>query len=320
MALSEATLGAIITGGAAVGSAGMNAWASGKMNKRAEKFNREEAEKQREFSVQQTDKQNNWNYQLWKEALDYDSPANQVQRMRDAGLNPLYFGLDGNTSQSAPQAAQPLGYERAQAPNYANPIGNAIDSAVKVAQIANIQADTAKKNNENLTETQRREKILADIDNARQELNNMKAQEGLTQSQKDEIDKRISWMDRLNEATIAEKDANAKLSASQKKRVDELLEGEKLLQSKTLADFDKRWAKIDAEIKKMAQETGLLEKDIENYALNHASNGFMGTGLSFQNLIRLLRGEDPVPPETPEQRDDRMRTGDAAATVVENKY
>lgn len=320
MALSEATLGAIITGGSAVGSAGMNAWASGKMNKRAEKFNREEAEKQREFSVQQTDKQNNWNYQLWKESLDYDSPANQVQRLRDAGLNPLYFGLDGNTSQSAPQSAQPLGYERASAPNYANPVANAIDSAVKVAQIANIQADTAKKNNENLTETQRREKILADIDNARQELNNMKAQEGLTQSQKDEIDKRISWMDRLNEATIAEKDANAKLSASQKKRVDELLEGEKLLQSKTLADFDKRWVKIDAEIKKMAKETGLLEKDIENYALNHASNGFMGTGLSGQNLIRLFVGDKPEHKETPEEKDERMRTGDASATVVENKY
>ena len=48
MALSEATLGAIITGASAVGSAGISGYASGKMNKRAEKFNREEAEKQHE--------------------------------------------------------------------------------------------------------------------------------------------------------------------------------------------------------------------------------------------------------------------------------
>lgn len=286
MAIDGAVLGAIISGASAVGSAGMNAWASGKMNKRAEKFNREEAEKQRAFSVEQTEKQNNWNYQLWKEALDYDSPANQVQRLMDAGLNPLYYGLDGNQAQNAPQSAQPLGYERAQAPNYLNPVAGAIDSAFKVAQISNIQADTAKKNNENLTETQRREKLMADIENAKQELNNMKAQEGLTKSQKDEIDKRISWMDRLNEATVAEKDASASLSRAQKKRVEELLEGEKLIQSKTIQDFDERWKKIHAEISKIAGENAILAKDLENYALNHANNGFMGTGLSLTNLIR----------------------------------
>lgn len=286
MALSEAAISAIISSAGAVGSAGISGYASGKMNKRAEKFNREEAEKQRQFSVEQTDKQNSWNYKLWKEAQEYDNPVNQVQRMRDAGLNPLYFGLDGNVSQTAPQSAQPLGYERAQAPNYSNPYAVGVDTALRVAQISNIQAQTAKTNNENLTETQRREKLVADIENAKQELQNMKAQEGLTKSQQEEIDKRISWMDRLNEATVAEKDASANLSNSQKKRIDELLEGEKLIQSKTLQDFDERWKKIHAEIVKIAGENAILAKDLENYALNHANNGFMGTGLSLTNLIR----------------------------------
>ena len=302
MALSEATLGAIITGASAVGSAGISGYSSGKMNKRAEKFNREEAEKQRQFSVEQTEKQNNWNYQLWKEAQEYDNPVNQVERLRDAGLNPLYFGLDGNVSQAAPQAAQPLGYERATAPNYANPVSTGIDAALRVAQISNIQAQTAKTNNENLTETQRREKLMADIENAKQELQNMKAQEGLTKSQKDEIDKRISWMDRLNEATVAEKDASANLSKSQKKRIDELLEGEKLIQSKTLQDFDERWKKIHAEIEKIAGENAILAKDLENYALNHANNGFMGTGLSLTNLIRGAKEVSTHPTEGHENK------------------
>lgn len=300
--IATETLGAIITGASAVGSAGATAYANGKMNKRAEKFNREEAEKQRAFSVEMADKQNNWNYQLWKEAQEYDSPTNSVQRLRDAGLNPLYYGLDGSASPNAPQSAQPLGYERATAPNYANPVSSAIDSAVKVAQIANIQANTAKTNNESLTETQRREKLLADIDNAKQELLNMKAQEGLTKSQQSEIDKRISWMDRLNEATIAEKDANAKLSASQRKRIDELLENEKIIQSKTIQDFDERWNKIHAEIAKIAGENAILAKDLENYALNHANNGFMGTGLSLTNLIRGAKDVSTRPTEGHENK------------------
>ena len=135
MALSEAAIGAIISGGAAVGSAGVQAYASGKMNKRAERFNREEAEKQRTWNENMADKQNAWNYRLWQEALDYDAPAAQKQRLLDAGLNPLYYGLDGNSAAAFQGAAQPLGYERAQAPNYENPATTGIAAATQVSSL-----------------------------------------------------------------------------------------------------------------------------------------------------------------------------------------
>lgn len=151
--IATETLGAIIGAAGAVGGATINGVASGKMNRRAEKFNREEAAAQRAFSEEQTAKQNAWNYQMWKEATEYDNPVNQVERLRDAGLNPLFYGLDGNASQSAPSAAQPLGYERAEAPRYNNPISDAIDAftgirsmekdiELKNAQIDKIKSDT----------------------------------------------------------------------------------------------------------------------------------------------------------------------------------
>lgn len=316
--IATETVGAIIGAAGAVGAAGTQAYASGKMNKRAEKFNREEAEKQRTWNEYMADKQNAWNYQMWNEALDYDSPVNQVERLRAAGLNPMYYGLDGNSAQAAPDAAQPLGYERAQAPNYENPVASGIDAAMKVAQIANIQANTAKTNNENITETQRREKLLADIDVTRQDLKNKLAEEGLTEAKRKEIEKQLEWTDRLNEAIIAEKDANAKLSQAQKKRIEDLLEGEKIIQSKTIQDFDEKWKKIHAEIAKIAGENAILAKDLENYALNHASNGFMGTGLSGQNILRLFSGEHE--PESKDKKNQRKQQGDMAATIVDNKY
>lgn len=286
-ALANTALGAVST------VAGIGATSN--LNKKNREWQTEQAEVQRNWSESQVANQNAWNYEMWRREQEYNSPENQVQRLRDAGLNPLFYGLDGNSTSQAQPAGQPLGYDRPS--NFAidNPVSVGVDMAAKVAQISNIQANTAKTKEETLSEVQRRERIVADIELAKQELNNMKAQEGLTQSQRAEIDKRIGWLDRLNEATIAEKDANAALSRSQKKRIDELLEGEKLLQSKNLKDFEERWKKIRAEIGKISKETGLLEKDIENYALNHASNGFMGTGLSLQNLIRGAKDIRPRP-------------------------
>lgn len=284
--MAAATTAAIISGAAALGAAGTSAAAQSSMNKKTREFNKEEAEKQRLWAERMYNESNAWNYEMWQKEMEYNTPANQVQRLRDAGLNPMYYGLDGNSTNGGPDAAQPLGYDRAQASDQPNPISAGIDSAVKVAQVSNIQADTAKKNNENLTETQRREKMLAEIDEVKQNVKLKLAQEGLTNAERQKLEKDIEWLDRLNEATIAEKESSAKLSNAQKKRIEELLEGEKIIQSKTIEDFDHKWQKINAEIAKIAGENKLLAKDLENYALNHANNGFMGTGLSLQNLIR----------------------------------
>lgn len=248
-----------------------------------------EAKKQREWNESMLDKQNNFSLDMWNRTNEYNTPLAQVQRLQEAGLNPLYFGLDGSSASSF-ESASPLGYERPQFDSSANPITVGLSSALAEAQISNVQADTAKKSEETLSEVKRREKMSQEIENLKQENNNLLSQEGLNDAQRKQIEKNIEWLDRLNEANVAKIESETKLNQSQKHRIDELLEGEKILQSKSAEDFDYKWKKIRAEINKMSKETGLLAKDIENYALNHASNGFMGTGLSLQNLFRLLSG------------------------------
>lgn len=294
-----AALGAAAT----IIGAGTSAVGQASLNKKTREFNREEAEKQRIWSEEMYNKQNAWNYEMWQKQNEYNSPESQVARLRDAGLNPLFYGLDGSSAGDL-SAAQPLGYERAQLSNQVNPFGIFGDAALKVAQIANIQADTAKKSEETQSEVVRRQQMQAQIENTKQELNNLKAQEGLTNSQKEQIDRNLQWLDRLNEAIVSEKEANAALSNSQKKRIDELLEGEKILQAKTAKDFEEKWKKIRVEIGKISKETGILDKDIENYALNHANNGFMGTGLSLNNLFRLATGSKDRKPKERDIPDD----------------
>lgn len=244
-----------------------------------------EAKKQRDWSEKMYNEQNAWNYEMWQKENEYNTPLNQVQRLRDAGLNPLYYGLDGSSAGDL-TAAQPLGYERANIPNMPNPFDSVTNAITQKAQVELLQAQVAKTTEETLTEVQRREKLTAEIDNVKQELENKLAEESLTVSQRANLDKATEWMDRLNEAVVNEKKANAALSESQKKRIDELLENEKIIQSKTIQDFDKKWQKIDAEIKKISQEAGIAYLDIQNYALNHMTGGVMGTGISLQNLAR----------------------------------
>lgn len=305
---------AVIGAGATIIGAGTSAVGQASMNKKTREFNREEAEKQRQWSEKMYNEQNAWNYQMWNEENAYNTPEAQVQRLRDAGLNPLYYGLDGSSAGDI-SSAQPLGYERAQMSAMANPFAGATDVGLKIAQIANIQADTAKKSNESEESIARREKILAEIDNVKQENNNLLAQEGLTKAQREQIEKNNAWLDRLNEATLAEKTADAKLKESQKKRIDELLEGEKILQAKTAEDFDHKWQKIRSEIGKISAETDILAKDLENYALNHANNGFMGTGLSLNNLFRITnKGKDKDA-----DKEDRSRNAEGASMIYDAK-
>lgn len=253
-------------------------------------YNAKQADKQREWSEEMWAKENAWNEEMWTKTNEYNSPENQIKRLRDAGLNPMYYGLDGSAA-SAVQSATPLGYERATMTPIDNPVTAGLNAAAQIAQISNVQANTAKTNNENLTETQRRENMQAELLTIKQELQNQLAEEGKTEAETKEIEKRIEWVDRLNQATIAEADSRTKLNNSTKNRIDTLLKGEKIMQSRTIEDFDKKWRNMDAEFEKISAETGIAKLDIENYALNHMQNGMMGSGVSLQNWIRQRKDD-----------------------------
>lgn len=53
------------------------------------------------------DIQNDWNLSQWNRENAYNSPSAQRQRLEEAGLNPYFFGIDGNTASTGLQAVTP---------------------------------------------------------------------------------------------------------------------------------------------------------------------------------------------------------------------
>lgn len=138
--------------GKAVAPAVVGGVAQGSMNRATRKWNEKQAEKQQAWNEKMWNETNAWNMEMWNKTNEYNSPAAQVERLRDAGLNPMYYGLDG-TSANGVEASQPLGYQRAEADNQPNPVSTGIeqfaalrslqkDIELKNAQIDKLGADT----------------------------------------------------------------------------------------------------------------------------------------------------------------------------------
>ncbi|QCS36053.1 minor capsid protein [Capybara microvirus Cap1_SP_107] len=116
-------------------------------------INAKQAAKQRDWSEKMLDKQNQFSEDMWNKTNEYNSASSQIQRLKDAGLNPLFYGLDGSNASSF-TSAQALNAERA---NVDNPFSGyaqiGADVGLKIAQAKNIEADTQKK----VSETQGQE-------------------------------------------------------------------------------------------------------------------------------------------------------------------
>lgn len=141
--------GPIIASGISAAAGVGSTVAQTNLNKKNRKWQEEQAAIQREYSTERMNAQNAWNMEMWNKENEYNSPLSQVQRLRDAGLNPLYYGLDGSSA-SALESAQPLGYERAESNFQTNPIAAGIDAFIQAkgiensTKLANAQIDKLK--------------------------------------------------------------------------------------------------------------------------------------------------------------------------------
>lgn len=187
MAISEGALALIGGGLSLAGAFGTTA------------FNQAGSKKQREWSERMWNAQNAWNLEQWNRQNEYNTPESQVQRLRDAGLNPLYYGVDGIPAASM-EAAQPLGYERANMTSFENPMTVAADTAMKLAQIRNVESLT----NKTKSETKAIDaKLPYEVD----ELKSRIRSSNLSSDAQEIVNK---YIDRQQEAEIRLKNANEK--------------------------------------------------------------------------------------------------------------
>lgn len=147
-------LATIIGAGLSAGAAGASAISSGKMNRRAVKYNKWALQQQQAFNAQQAQlgrdwseemmgQQNEWNLQQWQRENEYNTPAAQRARLEAAGLNAALMmqgqGSIGMAGSGQP-AASPSGDPQASsglssAPQYVRPdfslLSQAVDSFFK---------------------------------------------------------------------------------------------------------------------------------------------------------------------------------------------
>lgn len=210
--------------------------------------------KTNQTNIQLQREQQAWNEKMWNMNNAYNTPVQQVKRLKDAGLNVglMYSGGQGDVgnSSSPAQSVSP-----AQVTTPVNPFGGVVDSFSQVfdrllqqkvseSTIALNGASTLKELSQSKLNEKTRDKISFEIEkylpnimglnnsqallnkaqveytrqnivNAKQQLENLKSQKDLTDNQKKQIDYALDWADHLYAAQIHTMYQNANSSSIQ---------------------------------------------------------------------------------------------------------
>lgn len=264
-------IGPAIGAGASLIGAGASAVATGNLNKKNRAWQEQQSKEQREWSEGMWNSQNAWNMEMWNKENEYNSPAQQIERLREAGLNPLFYGLDGTGNASALESAQPLGYERASSFEYQNPVTAGIDSAYKMSQLTNLQAQTQKIKSETKAIDA---KLPFEVDSLKAQVRNS----NLSSDAQETINK---YLDRQQEAELRLKDANA--SEAEKSVEKAVAEIDKMDYEKTTMYIG--WLETLERILNLQKQRELTDKQMEELSSLIAKNSAEAKkiGLDVQN-------------------------------------
>lgn len=159
-------LGAIIAGGASLLGSALGFGSQKKTNK----ANMELAKYQNEWQSQENEKAYQRNLQMWNLQNEYNSPTQQMARLRSAGLNPnLVYGsgVTGNSTGSTPQY-QPVDIKRAELSPYrgwnqglTDAVSNFLAFRSNRAQVENMEAQNSLIRQQTATEATRQANIAA---------------------------------------------------------------------------------------------------------------------------------------------------------------
>lgn len=252
----------------AIGGGALNLW----MNERNNRYNRE----QNEQAYQQ-------NLQMWNLQNAYNLPANQIARLKQAGLNPnLIYGNPDNTAGAPPEKEGAKGERGAVDPMA---ITNALlmqkqmenlqaDNEVKLAEARNINADTENKK----------------LDNKAKEFSNSNLEEVFNYF-RDEKQVSIDLMRSIEENNKETKKRITQEFDQFEKIADKLIE--KI--DKELRNSDKEYEVLGQELKNLVQEFNARAKEVKLfYDTPFTLDGQNGSYAWHQQRLDLLQGSNEV--------------------------
>lgn len=152
--------------------AGIGAYADYKINQQNNQFNAQQAAINRQFQTEEREAAQEWNYSMWQEQNEYNSPEQQYNRLIAAGMNPStalqMLSQTGNTAGSVATTPQPGSV--ASAAGVAQP-GSMIALAAKnAAETSLIKGETESVAIENLWKPKEKARILANLEAENKEI------------------------------------------------------------------------------------------------------------------------------------------------------
>ena len=130
--MSAETDAALINAGTSITTTGMNAIAQGNINRKTRKYNEQMYDKQKQDALA------NWNMQN-----EYNSPAAQMKRLREAGLNPnmVYGHGQAVNTASTPQTPSPQSWnpKAADYSGMAESVGRYYNTKMQQINLSNAQ-------------------------------------------------------------------------------------------------------------------------------------------------------------------------------------
>lgn len=151
--MDPVTLAALATGGGNVLSSGINYFSQMETNQDNLRMQRETNAMNSSIAQENRD----WNYKMWKEQTAYNSPTEQMSRLKAAGLNPnLVYGQIAESKMSAPPSSPiaDMGAAKFEAPKVGdlNPVGayQQVKNMDALNQVRNADVKTAKAQAENV--------------------------------------------------------------------------------------------------------------------------------------------------------------------------
>lgn len=132
--------------------------------------------------------QNQWNYDRWKEALQYDSPSEQYQRLLDAGLNPAYYMGNPATSGASQPSSADLANQQSEGQNLAQYASLRSQALISASEMALEQRKIGLESKRLGLEER---KLYKNEELRNEELENLRRSGRLTEKQTEEANQRI---------------------------------------------------------------------------------------------------------------------------------
>lgn len=145
-------IGAIVAGIVGITSSVVTNNTNRRLTEQTNRSNQSIQNSVNELQQQLAGQANTWSLEQWQRETEYNTPYNQMQRLRDAGINPsLVYGNGGLINEAASSPAVNMANVdamRNNTPQIQNPLENVVrdysDVALKRAQIDNLDMKTNK--------------------------------------------------------------------------------------------------------------------------------------------------------------------------------